>query len=49
MREVKGWIGTTSAAQISPTRITVLTEDDDLTSEALLPGFKCRVGDLFEV
>lgn len=33
----------------SPTRITVLTEDDDLTSEALLPGFKCRVGNLFEV
>jgi len=33
----------------SPTRITVLAENDDLTSEALLPGFKCRVGDLFEV
>lgn len=33
----------------APTRITVLTENDDLTSAALLPGFKCRVGDLFEV
>ena len=33
----------------APTRITVLTENDDLTSETLLPGFKCRVGDLFEI
>jgi Uma2 family endonuclease len=33
----------------SPTRIAVLAENDELVSEALLPGFKCRVSDLFEV
>lgn len=32
----------------APTRITVLTENDELTSATILPGFKCRVGDLFE-
>lgn len=31
----------------SPTRISVVTADEDLTSETLLPGFKCRVGNLF--
>jgi Uma2 family endonuclease len=30
----------------SPTRDRILSEEDELTSE-LLPGFKCRVGDLF--
>ena len=25
-----------------------LTEDDDLTSAALLPGFRCRVAELFK-
>ncbi len=31
----------------SPTQIRVVTANDDLTSE-LLPGFKCRVADLFQ-
>lgn len=31
----------------SSTHITVLTEHDVLTSEALLPGFRCRVSDIF--
>ncbi len=32
----------------SPTQIRVVTVDEDLTSESLLPGFKCRVADLFQ-
>lgn len=32
----------------SPTQIKVVTAADDLTSETLLPGFKCRVADLFQ-
>ncbi len=32
----------------SPTQIRVVTANDDLTSETLLPGFKCRVSDLFQ-
>ncbi|MFN0108896.1 MAG: Uma2 family endonuclease [Blastocatellia bacterium] len=28
--------------------IRVLSEDDDLTSDVLLPGFHCRVSDLFQ-
>lgn len=32
----------------SPTRIVVLTEDDELASEALLPGFRCRISELFQ-
>lgn len=32
----------------SPTQIRVLTAADDLTSEKLLPGFQCRVADLFQ-
>lgn len=32
----------------SPTRTTILTEADDLASEELLPGFRCRVGELFQ-
>jgi hypothetical protein len=32
----------------SPTQIRVVTADEDLTSESLLPGFKCRVADLFQ-
>jgi Uma2 family endonuclease len=31
----------------SPTHTTILTEADDLVSEELLPGFRCRVADLF--
>ena len=32
----------------SPTRVTILTEDGELTSEALLPGFRCPVSELFQ-
>lgn len=31
----------------SPTNTTILTADDDLTSEQL-PGFRCRVGEIFQ-
>ena len=31
----------------SPTRTTILTDTDDLVSEGLLPGFRCRITDLF--
>jgi Uma2 family endonuclease len=31
----------------SPTQIRVVTVDEELTSEAILPGFKCRVADIF--
>jgi Uma2 family endonuclease len=31
----------------SPTRTTILTVDDDLTSEDILPGFRCRVSEIF--
>jgi Uma2 family endonuclease len=31
----------------SPTRTTILTEADDLVSEELLAGFRCRIADLF--
>jgi hypothetical protein len=27
--------------------ITVLSEDDDLSGEDVIPGFRCRVSDLF--
>jgi len=32
----------------SPTQTTILTEDDELVSEELLPGFRCRVSELFQ-
>lgn len=32
----------------SPTQIRVVTAAEELTSEVLLPGFKCRVGELFQ-
>ncbi len=32
----------------SPTQTITLTADEELTSERLLPGFKCRVADLFQ-
>jgi Uma2 family endonuclease len=32
---------------VSPTRTTILTEADDLVSADLLPGFHCRIADLF--
>jgi Uma2 family endonuclease len=31
----------------SPTHTSILTEADDLVSEELLPGFRCRIADLF--
>ena len=31
----------------SPTKVTILTENEDLTSEAILPGFRCRIADIF--
>jgi Uma2 family endonuclease len=31
----------------SPTHTTILTEADDLVSEELLPGFRCRIAELF--
>ena len=31
----------------SPTRTTILTDTDDLVTEGLLPGFRCRITDLF--
>lgn len=31
----------------SPTDIKTLTEHDELRGEATLPGFRCRVGDIF--
>jgi Uma2 family endonuclease len=31
----------------SPTHTTILTAADDLVSEELLPGFRCRIADLF--
>jgi Uma2 family endonuclease len=31
----------------SPTHTTILTEADDLVSDELLPGFRCRIADLF--
>lgn len=32
----------------SPKDIKVLSESDDLISDDLLPGFQCRIGDLFQ-
>ncbi len=37
----------TVSIHISPTRFRILKEDDDLTSEELLPGFHCRVSEIF--
>lgn len=31
----------------TPTRTTILTEADDLVSEELFPGFRCRIAELF--
>jgi Uma2 family endonuclease len=31
----------------SPNLVRILTEEDELTSEELLPGFRCRISDLF--
>ncbi len=32
----------------SPTHTTILTADDELSSEEILPGFRCRVGEIFQ-
>ncbi|MBI1762967.1 MAG: Uma2 family endonuclease [Acidobacteria bacterium] len=32
----------------APTQLRIVTAEQDLTSETLLPGFHCRVGDLFK-
>lgn len=46
------WLVSQDAEEVmiydSPTQIKVVTTGEDLTSEALLPGFKCRVADLFQ-
>lgn len=31
----------------SPTKVTILTENEDLTSESILPGFRCRISEIF--
>ena len=45
------WLVTIEDEQVtiydSPTQISVVTANENLTSETLLPGFKCRVSDLF--
>ncbi|MEP7338684.1 MAG: Uma2 family endonuclease [Acidobacteriota bacterium] len=47
------WLVSQKAEEVmvydSPTQIKVVTAADDLASETLLPGFKCRVGDLFQI
>lgn len=45
------WLVSTDEREVyiydAPAKITVLTENDELASETLLPGFHCRVGDIF--
>jgi len=31
----------------SPTQVRILTEEDDLSSDEILPGFRCRLRELF--
>ncbi|HWQ32698.1 MAG TPA: Uma2 family endonuclease [Blastocatellia bacterium] len=38
----------TVAVYDSPVELRVLTEADELTSEKLLPGFRCRVSEIFK-
>lgn len=46
------WLVSQEAEEVfvhdSPTQIRVVSADEDLTSEVLLPGFKCRVADFFQ-
>ncbi len=46
------WLVSQKAEEVlvydSPTQIRVVTAGQELTSEALLPGFKCRVSSLFQ-
>jgi Uma2 family endonuclease len=39
--------GRTVSIYDSPTKVTILTEHEDLTSEAILPGFRCHIGEIF--
>lgn len=39
--------GRTVSIYDSPTKVTILTENEDLTSEAILPGFRCRIAEIF--
>ncbi|MGH9936589.1 MAG: Uma2 family endonuclease [Blastocatellia bacterium] len=32
----------------APTQVSILTEDDELTCEELLPGFRCRISEIFK-
>jgi hypothetical protein len=32
----------------TPTLVTILTEDDELTCEELLPGFSCLISEIFK-
>jgi Uma2 family endonuclease len=32
----------------SPTQVRILTEEDDLISDEILPGFRCRLRELFQ-
>jgi len=42
------WQQRTVSVYDSPTHVIILTEEDTLTSSALLPGFSCRVSDIFQ-
>jgi hypothetical protein len=42
------WQQRTISIYDSPTHVTILTEEDTLTSTALLPGFSCRVSDILQ-
>jgi len=42
------WLQRTVSIYDSPTQVIILTEEDTLTSAALLPGFSCRVSDIFQ-
>jgi Uma2 family endonuclease len=42
------WQQRTVSIYDSPTHVTILTEEDTLTSVALLPDFSCRVSDIFQ-
>lgn len=47
------WLVSQKAEEVtvydSPTQIRVVTAAEDLTSETLLPGFRCHVADLFRI
>jgi len=42
------WQQRTVSLYDSPTHVTILTDEDTLTSEVLLPGFSCRVREIFQ-